>query len=214
MELGWKLCVKCQRKTSKALKCPLENPLKKGNKKEAYTNLLNHVKQFQDIDSLLVIVKFGCDETAENWEFHCASWHKSCYTKFSSCKVERAKLKRKRSSGSTETSSRGKRQRLNSEVCFLCEKGAREDDGDLRLGYIIDYTYTTFLMPLDKKVKLASFQENMLNLATRQYFLVFAEVYGKLNSFTLLYLPPGCFLVRRVWPYHTPLASPRAVPVG
>ena len=33
-------------------------------------------------------------------------------------------------------------------------------------------------------------------------------------SFTLLYLPPGCFLVRRVWPYHSALASPRAVPVG
>ena len=28
--------------------------------------------------------------------------------------------------------SRGKRQRLNSEVCFLCEKGAQEDDGGLR----------------------------------------------------------------------------------
>ena len=79
-----------------------------------------------------MIIKFGCDETAENWEFHRASWHKSCYAKFSNCKLERAKLKRKRSSDSTETSSRGKRQRLNSEVCFLCEKGAREDDGDLR----------------------------------------------------------------------------------
>ena len=79
-----------------------------------------------------MIVKFGCNETAENWELHRASWHKSCYAKFSSCKLERAKLKRKRSSDSTETSSRGERQRLNSEVCFLCEKGAREDDGDLR----------------------------------------------------------------------------------
>ena len=84
--------------TSEALKCPLENPVKKGNKKDAYTNFLNHVKQFQDIDSLPVIVKFGCDETAENWAFYRASWHKSCYAKFSSCKLERAKLKRKRSS--------------------------------------------------------------------------------------------------------------------
>ena len=79
-----------------------------------------------------MIVKFGCDETAENWEFHRASWHKFCYAKFSRCKLERAKLKRKHSSDSTETSSRGKRQRLNSEVCFLCEKGAQEDDGGLR----------------------------------------------------------------------------------
>ena len=34
------------------------------------------------------------------------------------------------------------------------------------------------------------------------------------TAFTLLYLPPGCFLVRRVWSYHSALASPRAVPVG
>ena len=114
------------------LKYSLKNPVKKGNKRDAYTNYLNHVKQFQDIDSSPVIVKFGCDETAENWEFHRASWHKFCYAKFSRCKLERAKLKRKHSSDSTETSSRGKRQRLNSEVCFLCEKGAQEDDGDLR----------------------------------------------------------------------------------
>ena len=129
MELDWNLCVICQTKTSEALKCPLENAVKKGNKKDAYTNFLNHVNQFQDIDSLPEIVKFGCVETAENWEFQRASWQKSCYAKFSSCKLERAKLKRKRSSDSTKTSSRGKRQRLNSEVCFLCEKG--EDDGDL-----------------------------------------------------------------------------------
>jgi len=43
-----------------------------------------------------VIVKFGFDEAAENWEFHRAPWHKSCYAKFSSCKFERAKLKRNR----------------------------------------------------------------------------------------------------------------------
>ena len=92
------LTISSSSKHSFVLKCPLENPVKKGNKKDAYTNFLNHVKQFQDIDSLPVIVKFGCDETAENWEFHRASWHKSCYAKFSSCKLERAKLKRKQSS--------------------------------------------------------------------------------------------------------------------
>lgn len=99
MELDWSLCVICQRKTSEALKCPLENPVKKGNKIDAYMNFLNRVKKFQDIDCLPV--KFGCDETAENWEFHRASWRKSCYAKFSSCKLEIAKLKRKRSSDST-----------------------------------------------------------------------------------------------------------------
>lgn len=57
MELDWSLCVICQRKTSEALKCPLETPVKKGNKIDAYTNFLNHVKQFQDTDSLPVIVK-------------------------------------------------------------------------------------------------------------------------------------------------------------
>ena len=117
-----KRCVICQRKTSEALKCPLENQVKKGNKKkDAYKNFPNHVKQFQDTASFPVIVKFGCDETAENREFHRASRHKSCYAKFSSCKLEIAKLKIKRSSDSTETCSRGKRKWLNSEVCFFCE---------------------------------------------------------------------------------------------
>ena len=78
-----------------------------------------------------MIVKFGCDETAENREFHRASRHKSCYAKFSSCKLERAKLNIKRSSDSTETSSPGKRKWLNSEVCFFSKKGTQEDDGEL-----------------------------------------------------------------------------------
>ena len=33
-------------------------------------------------------------------------------------------------------------------------------------GYIIDFTFTAFLMPLDKKAKLASFQEKMLSHKT------------------------------------------------
>ena len=66
MELHWNLCVICQRKTSEALKCPLANPVKEENNKDAYTNFLNQVKLFQDIYSLPVIVKFGCDENAEN----------------------------------------------------------------------------------------------------------------------------------------------------
>ena len=79
-----------------------------------------------------MFVKFGCDETAEHREFHRASRHKSCYAKFSSCKLERAKLKIKRSSDSTEKSSRGKRKwLLNSEVCFFCEKGTQENDREL-----------------------------------------------------------------------------------
>ena len=91
----------------------MKYPVKKGNKKDACTNFLNHVKQFQDMDSLPVIVKFGCDETAENWEFHRASWHKSYYAKFSSCKLEREKLKRKRNSDSRD---RNKLSRLAATV--------------------------------------------------------------------------------------------------
>ena len=75
-------------KNLRSFKMSFGNPVKKGNKKDAYKNLPNHVKQFQHLDSLPMIVKFGCDETAENWEFHRASWHTSCYAKFSSCKTE------------------------------------------------------------------------------------------------------------------------------
>ena len=78
-----------------------------------------------------MIVKFGSDETAENREFHRPSRRKSCYAKFSSYKLERAKLKIKRSSDSTETSSHSKRKWLNSEVCFFCEKGTQDGHGEL-----------------------------------------------------------------------------------
>ena len=42
----------------------LGKPGKERKSKEAYTNILNDLKKFQDIDSLPVIVNFGCDETA------------------------------------------------------------------------------------------------------------------------------------------------------
>jgi len=40
-------------------------------------------------------MKFPAENSSE---FHRASWHKSCYAKFNSCKLERAKLKRNHSS--------------------------------------------------------------------------------------------------------------------
>jgi len=92
MEIDWSLCIICQRKTSEVLKCPLENPVQKaGSKSEAYMAFLKNVEEFRNIDALPLIVKFGCEETAENFTFHRASWHKSCLAKFNNGKLTRAK---------------------------------------------------------------------------------------------------------------------------
>ena len=61
------------------------------------------------------------------------------------------------------------------------------------LGYIIDFTYTAFLMPRQKKVKLASFQENMLSHKT-----VFLSLCRSLWEDKLLYtLVPAARLFSR-----------------
>jgi len=92
MEIEWRVCVICQKKTSEVLKCSLENPVQKaGSKSEAYTAFLKNVEEFRNIDALSLIVKFGCKETEENFTFHRASWHKSCLVKFTNCKLTRTK---------------------------------------------------------------------------------------------------------------------------
>ena len=60
-------------------------------------------------------------------------------------------------------------------------------------GYIIDFTYTAFLVSLDTKVKLASFQENMLSHKT-----VFLSLCRSLWEDKLLYtLVPAARLFSR-----------------
>ena len=130
MEIDWSLCVICQKKTSEVLKCPLQNPVQKArSKSEAYTAFLKNVEEFRKIDALPLIVKFGCKETAENFTFHRASWHKSCLAKFNNCKLTRAKKKRELNLGESEEKPHCKRQALDNDVCFLCEKG--KDEGEL-----------------------------------------------------------------------------------
>ena len=61
------------------------------------------------------------------------------------------------------------------------------------LWYIIDFPYTMFLMPLDKKVTLTSFQENMLSHKT-----VFLSLCRSLWEDKLLYtLVPAARLFSR-----------------
>ena len=130
MEIDWSLCVICQKKTSEVLKCPLENPVQKArSKSEAYTAFLKNVEEFRNIDALPLIVKFGCEETAKNFTFHHASWPKSCLAKFNNCKLTRAKKKRELNLDESEEKPRCKRQALDNDVCFLCEKG--KDEGEL-----------------------------------------------------------------------------------
>ena len=77
------------------------------------------------------------------------------------------------------------------------------------LWYIKDFPYTTFLMPLNKKVKLASFQENMLSHKT--VFLSLCRSLWEDKLFYTLVPATRLFLMRRVWPYHTALLNKRRI---
>ena len=124
MEIDWSLCIICQEKNSETLKCPLDNPAQKRNKSEleAYEAFLKNVEKFRAIGALPLIVTFGNDQSSENFAFHRTSWHKSCLAKFNNCKLERAKNKRKKDVAESETTPRCKRQKLDINLCFLCEK--------------------------------------------------------------------------------------------
>ena len=126
MEIDWSLCVICQKKTSEVLECPLENPVQTAvGKLEAYTTFLKNVEELRNIDALPLIVKFGCEETTENFIFHRASWHKSCFAKFNNCKLTRAKKERELNLDESKEKPHCKRQALDHDVCFFVREGKR-----------------------------------------------------------------------------------------
>ncbi|KAK3889204.1 hypothetical protein Pcinc_006775 [Petrolisthes cinctipes] len=123
MELNWSRCVICQQDTSEPLKCPLHSR-DPSDKTGVYASFLNNVEQFSVIDAVPVELLFGNNETVEKFVSHSAAWHKSCYLKFSSSKL--AKAKKRTHKHDTEERRPRKRKSLEVTKCFLCEKGEEE----------------------------------------------------------------------------------------
>ena len=93
MEFNWNLCVICQKEINGPLRCPLSNPITSSDKTYAYDSFLSNVNRFRAINSLLTELKFGTDETVDNFVSHRASWHRSCHVKYSNQKLAKKEKK-------------------------------------------------------------------------------------------------------------------------
>lgn len=109
------------------MRCPLETNDKSGDKTDIYESFLSNVEEFWDIDALPTEVCFEKDETADNFALHSASWHRSCYLKFSNSKLARA-MKRTHDLDDSKSRKPNKRQALDIQKCFLCDKSSEDDD--------------------------------------------------------------------------------------
>ena len=123
--MDWQLCFICQKNTNEELKCPLKIH-GSGDKSAPYKSFLDRVKIFKEVSSLPLPLSHLEDNTGlDDLVANRASWHKSCYGKFSNDKIERAR-KRTAATDSEVPCSEVKRVRsarklLDNNACLFCE---------------------------------------------------------------------------------------------
>lgn len=89
--MDWQLCLICQKTSNEDLKCPLKVH-GSGDKSVPYRSFLDRVKMFRELSSLpLPLDHLDGNIALHDLVANRASWHKSCYGKFSNDKIERAR---------------------------------------------------------------------------------------------------------------------------
>ncbi|XP_046864330.1 uncharacterized protein LOC124458339 [Xenia sp. Carnegie-2017] len=105
MSLNWNLCALCQKDTKEKILCPekASNTLLAGS---SYKTIAENLKEFEKLDSLPINIPLsslddgrGIENTLRN---HRASWHKSCYNKCNTLKLQRAQKRKSEEEFSTE----------------------------------------------------------------------------------------------------------------
>lgn len=146
--MDWRVCVICQKETSECLKCPL-NAVGRDDNSQPYENFLQSVKEFRKMNCLPVTLYFDEATSVDDLITNKASWHKSCYGKFSKCRLERLQKKRDlKEAGSSQESVRGKRQRIHStqsNECIFCST----NDSDLHKFMTLDADNNIRKMAID-----------------------------------------------------------------
>ena len=104
-EKNWNFCALCEKETEEELVCPLKSTRK--NYSSGYKSLADNLQQFLEIGELPVQASLSSldegnriEETLKRRE---AQWHKSCFNKCSTLKLQRAQ-KRKLEDSSVEGS--------------------------------------------------------------------------------------------------------------
>ena len=126
MDLDWNLCIICQENTMEPLKCPLHNPIARGDQTGPYELFLANVGQFRAFNALPTPIFFEADESAASFAMHNASWHKSCHLKYNNSKLAKAKKRSACISDHDPERKRCKRQANTIDNCMFCEKGCEE----------------------------------------------------------------------------------------
>ena len=123
--MDWQLCLICQKTFNEDLKCPLKVH-GSGDKSVPYRSFLDRVKMFRELSSLpLPLDHLDGNIVLHDLVANRASWHKSCYGKFSNDKIERA---RKRAATHSEVPYgemkrvRSTRKSLDNNACLFCEE--------------------------------------------------------------------------------------------
>lgn len=89
--MDWSLCVVCQQQISEALKYPLNAP-GKGDKSVPYQTFLDRVANFKELEIFhFPLTHLPENVTVKDFVENKVKCHKSCYTKFSQDKLERAR---------------------------------------------------------------------------------------------------------------------------
>ena len=95
--IDWCRCVLCQRNTSEALLSPAENT-NRDNVGAGFHTLANNIMRFEEIGCLplpLDIAQLNDgDGIAATFTKYKAKWHKSCYNKFNTLKLQRAEKRK------------------------------------------------------------------------------------------------------------------------
>ena len=98
----------------------LLNPITGGDKTDAYRSFLSNVNRSRVINGLPTELKFGNDETVENFTSHCLSWHRSRHVKYNNQKLaKKEKTAEKRTHSPNESTQMPPKQRTSSSRFFF-----------------------------------------------------------------------------------------------
>ena len=121
--MDWSNCFICGKGGGEDLRCPLDS--NQGNGQEIYGKFLAAVEEFQKINAMPVNLKISADLlVVESLVANRAKWHKSCYLKFNSTKLQRAQKSiqgKKRALDSHVEQRRSKRRSCSKSACIFCD---------------------------------------------------------------------------------------------
>ncbi len=130
--IDWSLCILCQKTSEEKLVCPSKST--RPNYGSGYETLARNLLSFHEMGALPADIDLtqlddgnGIEHT---FKFHQASWHKSCFNRFSNLKLQRAQKRKSDQSSRVYQSSPVKTRSIQRQVspseqsenlCFFCD---------------------------------------------------------------------------------------------